>query len=118
MKIVDRKTFLSMPAGTLFSKYVPMCFGELCIKESTLGENDFLVQHINDAIACGGSDEFASLLDDAERNGTSLAMDFDALGRDGCFDADQLFAVWERDDVEALIARLQTAISRADKEAA
>ncbi len=33
-------------------------------------------------------------------------MDFDCQGRDGCFDEDQLLAVYSRSDVEALMARL------------
>jgi len=35
-----------------------------------------------------------------------LTMDFDSYGRDGLFDGDQLFAVWESNDVKALIERL------------
>lgn len=35
MRIVDRKTFLAMPIGTVFSKYEPCVFGNLCIKGET-----------------------------------------------------------------------------------
>lgn len=106
MRIVDRKTFLAMPSGTLFSKYVPCVFENMQIKGDSLA-NDFLYQQIVDAIDCRDSGEFAALLDDSERDGTSIPMDFDCQGRDGCFDEDQLFAVWERADVNALIERLK-----------
>lgn len=106
MKIVDRKTFLSLPAGTLFSTYQPCVFGDLRIKGDSIGEIDFFYQPITDAIACNDSSEFAEKLDAAQASGASLSMDFDCQGRDGMFDADQLFAVWEPADVAALIARL------------
>lgn len=111
MKIVNRATFLAMPAETLYSKYAPCFFGPLSIKGDTIGENDFGEQQIADAIESSGSDEFFDLLDRAEHGGESLRMDFDCQGRDGLFDAGQLFAAWEREDVEALIARLQQCLT-------
>jgi hypothetical protein len=113
MKIVDRKTFLSMPPETLFSKYSPCVFGDLMIKGNTVGENDFLCQQIADAIAHDSSNEFADKLTTAQDTGASLAMDFDYEGRDGMYDHDQLFAVWEPADVVALIERLRRCIGSA-----
>lgn len=106
MKIVDRKTFLSLPAGTLFSKFEPDIFSDIRIKEDTCGDNDWFEQQIADAIECSGSENFADKCDRMV-NGESVKMDFDCIGRDGCFDDDQLFAVWEQADIDALIARLQ-----------
>jgi hypothetical protein len=111
MKIVNRKTFTSLPANTLYSKYEPCFFGDLEIKGDTLDHcNDYCVQRISDAIKCSGSEEFGNLLDDAERGGGSLAMDFDCESRDGLFEDDQLFAVWEKRDVIALIDRLKEVV--------
>lgn len=106
MRIVDLTTFRAMPVGTLYSKYAPCYFVDLAIKGETLAY-DFLTQQIADAIDCTGSDDFSHKLDHSQIHGSSVAMDFHCLGRDGCFDKDQLFAVWERADVEALISRLQ-----------
>jgi len=117
MKIVDRKTFLAMPAGTLFANYKPCVFENLMIKGETWygvdGENDkhriygdFLNQWIVEAIKADSSEEWGDKLDDSMKNGTSLAMDFDCQIRDGGFDPDQLFAVWEEADVRQLIERL------------
>lgn len=106
MKIVDRLTFLALPAETLFSKYEPCVFGDLCIKGDSIKDIDFFYQTIVDAIACNDSNEFADKLLAAERTGESVSLDLDYQGRDGCFDAGQLFAVWEPADVAALIARL------------
>lgn len=110
MKIVDRKAFLGMPANTLFSKWELCYFGALTIKGETCG-SDFLMQEIADAVKCDDSDEFVTLCNCAASTGASLALDLDCIGRDGCFDADQLFAVWEADDVLALIERLKACVT-------
>lgn len=110
MRIVDRATFLAMPAGTVFAKYQPCVFGDLLIKGETLaGGIDFRYQQIVDSLDVGGSGEFVDRLHLAEAKGAAgpeIEMDFNCESRDGLFDADQLFAVWSRDDVEALINRL------------
>jgi hypothetical protein len=105
MKIVNLQTFRSLPANTLFSKYAPCNFGDLCIKGETI-EHDFYVQQIADAIECSGSDEFVDKLYHAAETGESVAFDFECEGRDGLYENEQLFAVWELDDVRALIERL------------
>jgi DNA modification methylase len=73
--------------------------------------SDWYEQDIVGSIESTGSDDWAQKLDAAQRLGFSLRMDFDIDGRDGCFDEDQLFAVWERQDVEALIERLQRTLA-------
>ena len=111
MKIVNRSDFLSLPVGTLFSKYKPCVFGPLEIKGDNIGRNDFSAQQIADAVYASDSGEFADILFDAEENGSNFKMDLNCEGRDGLFDDDQLFAVWERDDVLSLIERLQRTIT-------
>lgn len=112
MRIVNRATFLQLPHETVFAKYQPQSFGDLLIKGETHG-NDFLYQSINDAIMCNDSDELYDLLDDAEKGNSSLDMDFDCQARDGLFEENQLFAVWDRRDVESLITRLQSTLTQA-----
>jgi hypothetical protein len=116
MKIVDRKTFLSLPAGTLFSKYEPCVLDDLCIKgESRLpsGDNDpgdFWEQQIAGAIDAVNSGDYSEKLFESQEHGTSIKFDFYCEGRDGLYDAAQLFAVWEPDDVRQLISRLQATL--------
>jgi hypothetical protein len=106
MKILTRTQFLALPAGVLFAKYTPSYFGPLELKDSTCGENDFFSLEIASAIEWKNSDEMLERLDRAEA-GESIAMDFDTVGRDGLFDRDQLFAVWESADVAAFLATIQ-----------
>lgn len=107
MRIVDHKTFLSLPAGTVFSKYSPGAFDSLAIKGETVGTIDFFVQEIDSAVDAEDSSDLYEKLEAAQATGTSLTMDFSCEARDGMFEPDQLFAVWEKADVEGLIARLQ-----------
>ena len=109
MRIVDRATFLAMPAGTLFAKYAPCYYGEIAIKEDSL-ENDFIYQSLLPNFTdTTDSGDWADALDQMETAGASHALDYDRCARDGFFDADQLFAVFEPHDTAALIARLQQA---------
>ena len=110
MRIVNREEFLKMPQNTVFSKYIPYVFGQLFIKDESIGSDgfDFYYSQIADAIDCKSSTDFDDLLDKAKRDSTlSLRMDFEGLGRDGCFEDDQLFAVFEKEDVAKLINRLK-----------
>ena len=109
MRIVNRKEFLSLPEETLFSKYEPCCFEPILIKGETLA-NDFIFQSINDAIKWGDPEEFSDVLFKAEKSGDSFDIDLDCTERDGMFDEDQLFAVWEKKDLAQLIDRLNTAL--------
>lgn len=110
MKIVNRETFLAMPPGTVFAKYEPCCFEALEIKAQTLASNDYCYQDIVSALDAGDSGEWGDLLEDSRETGSSIVMDFDCLSRDGCFDDNQLFAVFEPADVAQLIDRLQQAL--------
>lgn len=109
MKIVKLDQFLKLPPGTLFAKYVPCVFEELTIKGETLpATKDFCYQDIIsvDAGTCGDSADMLFLAEE----GASINLDLNCQGRDGCFEPDQLFAVYERQDVEQLIGRLQQAL--------
>ena len=104
MKIVNRRDFLSLPENTIFAKYEPCFFEEILIKCESL-ENDFIYQNIVDAIDVNDSGSFSQALTNAEQ-GESLFMDFFCESRDGMFDENQLFAVFQKEDVIKLIERL------------
>lgn len=115
MKIVNREEFLKLPGNTLYSKFQPYYFDGLCIKYDTMG-NDFLSVSLIDSIECESSEEFSDKLFDALENKKSIAMDFDNCGRDGMFDAKQLFAVWEIDDIKKLMIELNNCLQAASRQ--
>jgi len=110
MRIINLKQFRAMPMGTVFMKYKPQLFEELQIKGETW-EVDFLCSSITDEIESSGSDEETMILDKAEKDSSySIPMDFDCYGRDGCFEDDQLYAVYEEKDVLGLIQSLKNTL--------
>lgn len=118
LRIVKRIDFVKLPAETLFSEYAPCFFGPLMIKGDTLeGNNDWCEQQIADAISAHDSGEWADKLFRAQETGESIGMDFDCQGRNGFFDPDdRLYAVWERQDVQHLVNRLQRCLTKAPTE--
>jgi hypothetical protein len=96
MKIIDRKSFLDLPSGVLYSKYRPCTFDALSIKGNTR-HGDFNTLLIAETLV---SDQPA-LEDGCER--------LDRWCRDGLFDQNQWFAVWEKTDVETLVRTLTMA---------
>ena len=119
MKIISRDEFLKLPEGTIFSKYEYMVFGPLSIKGDSLTNPciDFFELAIAEAVDCWGPAECIQMLDSAEHKGTSFAMDLECMGRDGLFEKEQLFAVWEKEELLALIGVLQKAIKEGARKA-
>lgn len=111
MKIVNLDQFLSMPPNTVYSKYEPHVFGELCIKGESIHDIDFFYQPINGSFKYKDTDEFLENLAVAE-GGKNIPMDFDCQSKDGIFEYGQLFAVWEDKDVSDLIERLKLCINK------
>lgn len=112
MRIVDLPTLLTMPQGTLYQKWKPCYFEEMSIFDNSLG-NDFVSCEFGSCpIETHSSEDFGDKCDDMAENGASYPVGFEGYARDGCFVSDQLFAVWEPDDVRALIAKLEEGLAQ------
>ena len=107
MKIYKYKEFKKLPIGTLFSYYKHCSFRDIFIKESSkdYGDIDFMYSSIVGAIEDESSEDFVDKCEKME-NGESVSVDFDSVEREGLFDEEQLYAVYEKEDVEKLIDRL------------
>lgn len=107
MKIMKRKQFMELPAGTVYAYYEPTNFRGWSVKQSTGGLDFFnrdLIDFSNktfDSLPLDGSDV------DPEQ---SFPLDFQTGGREGLFDEEKLYAILEPHDVKALIASLQNAL--------
>ena len=112
MKIINLDKFRDLPPYTLFSKYKPCVLGDLEIKGDTL-DVDFLSQEIANSVEAWDTAELVSKLENATESGISVDVDLDSWGRDGLFESDQLFAVWEKKDIEKLIAVLNQCLHNA-----
>lgn len=128
MKIVDRKTFMQMPKGTVFCKfprfdettrcYSGYVFGitEPYIKTYNTDEDsvDFFAMGIGsglDPIESTGCSDNDEILMDMERNlGKEVAFEY-SYGRDGLYEGDEVgFAIFSRAEVELMIQTLQEAL--------
>ncbi|MBM0169673.1 hypothetical protein [Altererythrobacter sp. C41] len=94
MNIVDRQTFLLLPAGTVYAKGTDAQAGGLgavCIKGETVG-TDWYEQRLIGEFTEVDSEESRIEAMVAMRRGESRTLDFETPRRDGLFKADQLFA--------------------------
>jgi hypothetical protein len=109
MKIVDRETFLRLPAGAIYAKFDPHSIGHPCVKGMTIG-GDWVVQDLTPYFEGVQDDRsYFEIIDAMLAGQESPPADYDFCGRDGLFDLDQQFAVWSAEDVRGLISVLQQA---------
>lgn len=114
MKLYSKAAFALLPPGTVYAVYRPCYFGDLQIKGETGPPSSWYALTVGSAIApVPGDDRFVDACALLERGG-SVPIDLDEWVRDDfdCGEPDPMFAVWEPDDLEALIAKLHTAIIR------
>jgi len=110
MKIINLTEFRAMPDGTIFCKYEPCNFGELEIKGETW-DSDFISAPLTGCIESdSGSDMFDKLLQ-YEKTKESFPLNVEYYGRDGLYEKDQLYAVYENTDIEQLISRLKQSLT-------
>lgn len=115
MKIVTKQEFYQLPDDTLYSDYKHCDFTGLKIKKSTLFDAneqpiDFVFCNLIGNIDNEGSEDFFDKVLFAEEHGTSIEMDFDDTMRDSMLNDNQLFAIYEKSDVEQFIKKLQALI--------
>lgn len=111
MRIVKLEEFLTLPQGTVFSKFRPQIFDFPQIKLASMGEIDFCSFELDHWPECNDSNEHHDIIHKMEQDPTfEHPLTFDVTGRDGCFERDQLFAIWDDADVQGLIERLQWSI--------
>jgi hypothetical protein len=114
MKIVDRKTFLTLPYNTLYRKFSPIIFGDLEIKEDTIEngiDGDWWSVDLHGYVeGCDNSDQNIESIMNAVNKGSSFTWDLETAGRDGLYDRDEMYAVYENADIEQLIERLKDCI--------
>ncbi len=103
MRIYNRKDFLSLPAGTFFCKGVEWCFAEMNIKGKSWSNdkyNDFFYTRIHD-IDAFSSEELFDRYDEMLKTGKSYQIN-QTEQRDGLFEEESIYLVFEKDDLEII----------------
>lgn len=116
MRVVDRETFLNHPEGTIYAKGKPLYWEALSVKFETLHHDGvprdwFYLDPcwVRSKVGEDASCEMMRAFDD----GLSRPME-DAVSRDGCFDEDEVFLVFERDDLQVLQGFITKALEVAE----
>lgn len=109
MRILNRKDFLNTPKGTLWSYYKPCFFSDLNVKTSDKADydNDFVYFGLIAEFDTGNSGEYIEVCRRMEQ-GESIPASFEETQREGLFDDEQLFLVYEKDDIKRMAETLQT----------
>ena len=110
MRVVDRTAFLELPKGTFYCKGKEWLFGPMCIKHESIPGDWY---YVNPAWVDGDdTGECVTRLKHSRENGSSHPMaDLDIPTRDGCFEKDAIFLVFEKED----LAKLRAVIDEATK---
>jgi hypothetical protein len=118
MRIVKHQEFLTLPSGTFFSYHGSIKGTEstgtgLCIKFNSLHGNgrrniDFIYLEVtgdqiipSDGSDCGSGAELEMLI------GRSVPADFTGTKRDGLFDSDALYLIYEKDDMLRMVEKIK-----------
>lgn len=113
MRIVNRKEFLSMPCGTVFSKFVYNDSSEIYVKCSDLNEyrNDFCSHPLGalefEDDVCSGSEDRFNIIDEMVRDSSkSYHMDQYSSSRDGLYEDSERYVIYESMDIKKMIDTL------------
>ena len=109
MKLLNREEFIKLPAGTIYKKRSEC---QLEIKGEWVSDdgNDWS----SDLFAADCKDDQDTYI--AMLYGESFPIQTDRYGRDGCFDADEEFLIYEKWDLEQLKNILENAIAVAPEQ--
>lgn len=107
MRIYNRKDFLNLPGGTIFCKGTKWCFDNISIKGHSW-DNDFLYVDLCN-IDANDTGQWVDRLEDSLKNGTSYLIN-NNTARDGMFEEEGIFLVYEKKDLEFLMDVMKIAI--------
>ena len=107
IKVYNRKDFLKLPAGTIYCSGKRWYFDDFCIKAQSW-DNDWV--YLDPRWSNGhDSGECFDILERSLEDGSSFGMP-DAFGRDGGFEEDALFLVFEKEDLTELKQYIEKAL--------
>lgn len=114
MRIVKRDQFLKLPENTLYRKFRPNVFEGIEMKVSAPEYKYGYIYIPIDIVDAPGSDEADELLDEARYNGKKFMIDYEAsFRRSGVDPEDQLYIIYDKDDIQCLINFLEIAYNSA-----
>lgn len=117
MRIVTAKEFLAIKEPVFYQKYYDIYdWGELSLKYKNCGENDFFyVNFMGQDIFTKenlpqNSCELADLIKQTATTKEHFERDYETGERDGEFDMEQRYVIYDREDIKHLIKEFQKVI--------
>lgn len=106
MRIVDRKTFLAMPEGTVYAKIEQKWVVDtpLCVKYESTDYNDWYYMSF-DWVDANDSGEAVDRLEEMAKGKASYPVQ-QSIARDALFEEEALFMIYERADLEFITETL------------
>lgn len=108
MKVYNRKDFLNLPQGTIFCKGTKWYFDNISVKGSSLN-NDFVYVDLCN-IEANDTGQWVDRLEESLLKGVSFPINKDSA-RDGMFDDNSVFLVFEKEDLKYLIDIMKISIT-------
>ena len=107
MRIVNRKEFLAIEGPVLFRKCDSYPDGDLCVKTSNMG-NDFVYFEVAGFESNFDSDieTFKAIVEMLKDSSKSLPLEVEVTSRDGFFNEEEKYLIYEKEDVKLLIDSL------------
>lgn len=107
MKMYSRQEFMKLPEGTIFSSGPQYGFSDIQIKGETW-EVDFLESSLVN-IDSFNHDEWSDRMQKMHEKCASYPINKD-YGREGLFDNEMVYLVYEKEDLEYMIEKFKEAI--------
>lgn len=119
MKIVNKKEFRELKTPFVFSHYRPCIIEDLfmCVDNTSMKNDIVQVELLGNVIPIGdepehwGSGDEIDLMHDAVEKGIRFRLDLEGNEREGLYDDDKLYVIYEEEDVITLIKKLTTSLS-------
>ena len=114
MRVYNRQDFMNLPEGIIYTKGKPWYFGDMTVKGETITSGG---KHIDwvclnlDGVEANDCGQLTDRLDEMLKKGVSYPIET-GYGRDGFYDKDDLFLVYERADLEKLKGFIETAMEK------
>jgi len=109
MRLVTQTELMKLPEGALYARlYRPWVFADLCIKGDNVGSKDFYERSLN-WVDANDSLEAVDRLDAMMEDSTLSFPVAQAYQREGLYEQDAHYLVYELEDVKLLVGELRQA---------
>jgi hypothetical protein len=113
VKILNRQSFLKLPEGVFFAKGIQWCVDGFCVKGATLFNEeghaiDFFYLNLS-SMDFSSCHDLADKMEDSLKNGTSYPIN-QCENRDGMFDDEDVFLVFEPNDLKFIRSHIESFI--------